>query len=111
MGKTRARTARTIGDSLVINLKLAGTQGEIQDKINALCPFASIVVNRVLMDIPYTRTQEVLPYQAVVLYLLATQYNRPGADILEIGAFHGFTAAVMAHAAPLARLNTLDCDE
>jgi len=95
----------------MINLKLSGTQAEIQDKINALCPFASIVVSRVAMDIPYTNDQEVLRYQAAVLYLLATQYNRPGADILEIGAFHGFTAAVIAHAAPLARLNTLDCNE
>ena len=95
----------------MIKLKLSGTQSEIQDKINALCPFASVVVNRVAMDIPYTNSQEVLRYQAAILYLLATQYNRPGADILEIGTFHGFTAAVMAHAAPEARLITLDCNE
>jgi len=63
------------------------------------------------MKIKFTKTQEVMRYQARVLYLLATQYNRNDAVILEIGSFHGFTAALMASAAGAAQVITLDCDE
>jgi len=95
----------------VIQLALYGTESEIQDGINALCPFAAIAVHRVSMRIKYTKTQEIMRYQARALYLLATQYNRNDAVILEIGTFHGFSAALIASAAGAAKVITLDCEE
>lgn len=52
--------------------------------------------------------QEVEPYQAMALAMLAADYNKPNANILEIGTYYGYTAAVMATAAPLAHITTLN---
>jgi predicted O-methyltransferase YrrM len=51
---------------------------------------------------------EIYPYQAACLYALATKYNRKDANILEIGTYYGFSACVMAQAAPLAHIVTLN---
>jgi predicted O-methyltransferase YrrM len=51
--------------------------------------------------------QQIRPYQAHVLYHMARRYNREGARILEIGTYYGYSAAVMAQAAPLAHITTL----
>lgn len=52
--------------------------------------------------------QSVYPYQAAALAVLADRYDRPGAQILEIGTYYGFTAAVMALSAPQAGIVTLN---
>lgn len=49
-------------------------------------------------------------YQAYVLYAWVQKYNRLDANILEIGTLLGFSAAVMAEAAPLAKITTLNPD-
>ena len=49
-------------------------------------------------------------YQAFVLYAWVQEYNRLDANILEIGTLLGFSAAVMASAAPLAKITTLNPD-
>lgn len=50
--------------------------------------------------------QRIYPYQAHMLFALAAQYN--GGRILEIGTYYGYSAAVMAQAAPLAHVDTLN---
>ena len=47
-------------------------------------------------------------YQAYILYAWTLPYNIEGAMILEIGTLLGFSAAVMAEAAPLAKITTLN---
>ena len=53
-------------------------------------------------------SSKLLPYQAAMLYGLVLPYNRPGVSILEIGTFAGHSAAIMAQAAPLAQIVTLN---
>ena len=50
--------------------------------------------------------QEVYPYQAAALYILAKPYN--GKPILEIGTYYGYTAYVMSLACPDSRIVTLN---
>ena len=52
--------------------------------------------------------KEVWEEQALAIAILAAQYNRPGCRILELGANRGYTACVMALAAPLAHVTTLE---
>lgn len=50
---------------------------------------------------------EILETEAETLYDIAAAYNRPGARFLEIGCGHGFSAAVLALAAPDAEITTI----
>jgi predicted O-methyltransferase YrrM len=50
--------------------------------------------------------RETRDYEAALLYILAAQYNQPGAVIVEVGTCYGWTAAIMQHAAPQARIMT-----
>lgn len=52
--------------------------------------------------------QQILRYQALLLYGLAEQYNDVGDSILELGTYYGFSAAVMKMAAPGSWLDTLN---
>ena len=52
--------------------------------------------------------KELLPYQAVALYGLAQRFNVTGAQILEIGTLVGYSASIMAQAAPKANIETLN---
>lgn len=52
--------------------------------------------------------KEIAEYQAAALYALVKPYNVEGARILEIGTAWGFSAAVMAEAAPNAMIITLN---
>lgn len=45
---------------------------------------------------------QLLPYQAAALFVLAQQYNRKDARILEIGTLVGYSASIIAQACPLA---------
>jgi predicted O-methyltransferase YrrM len=49
-----------------------------------------------------------LRYQAMFLFGLAQQFNRAGANILELGTAVGYSASMMAQGAPLARIVTLN---
>jgi predicted O-methyltransferase YrrM len=51
---------------------------------------------------------QILPYQAAALCILARQYDREGARLLDIGTAAGYSASVMAQAAPGAEVVTLN---
>ena len=51
---------------------------------------------------------EISDFQAVALFVLTHRYNKPGCRILEIGTAYGFSAAIMAQAAPEAKIITLN---
>jgi predicted O-methyltransferase YrrM len=66
-------------------------------------------VNGILQKLhPLRWKGSVFEYQATVLYLLIRGYDFPGSNILEIGTYYGYTAAVMAEAAPQAHILTLN---
>lgn len=50
--------------------------------------------------------REIRDYEAALLYVMAQQYNQPGANFVEIGTCWGWSAAVMAAAAPQASITT-----
>jgi predicted O-methyltransferase YrrM len=60
--------------------------------------------------IPYLKRQ-IAPYQGAALAYFAHLYNRPGARFLEIGTAIGYSACLMATAAPRAMITTLNPKE
>ena len=82
---------------------LQGKPQELKNIISEKYPAASDAYQN-SVHIP----AQMLPYQALALYALATRYNVEGANILEIGTAAGFSAAMIAQAAPLAKIVTLN---
>ena len=60
--------------------------------------------------IPYLKRQ-IAPYQGAALAYFAHLYDRPGARFLEIGTAIGYSACLMATAAPRAMITTLNPKE
>ena len=88
-------------------MKLNGTSDEIMAIIATQYPEIVTNLRRARAAVPNGKSQDTLwPYQAACLYALARQYN--GKRILELGTYYGFTAAVMAMAAPNANIITLN---
>ncbi len=55
--------------------------------------------------------RKILDYQAAALFHLANRYNRDGAEILEIGTLAGYSASILAQAAPRSHIVTLNSAE
>lgn len=91
-------------------MKLFASSDLILDKMTRRCPELRTVLDAVREDITWSK-REIVEYQAAVLYVLARQYNREGANILEIGTALGYSAAVLARAAPQALVTTLNPKE
>ena len=51
---------------------------------------------------------QMLDYQAAALFTLAKKYNFGAANILEIGTLVGYSTSLLAQAAPLAKITTLN---
>jgi predicted O-methyltransferase YrrM len=64
-------------------------------------------LERARTRVPFLK-REVWLEQVAVIYALANQFDVEGARILEIGTAWGYSAAVMAEAAPLATVTTLN---
>jgi len=52
--------------------------------------------------------RKLLRYQAAALYQIAEHYNFGAARVLEIGTFAGYSASIIAQAAPMAEIETLN---
>jgi predicted O-methyltransferase YrrM len=80
---------------------------EISVYCHSLWPGVDEVLAGARAAVPWCK-REIWPHQAAVLAFLAHQFDREGARILEIGTALGYSAAVMALAAPRARITTLN---
>ena len=92
----------------MIQGEFTGTAGELTERAEALTLNDIGAAIQRSIDVTQRGKQEIYTYQAAWLYALAQQYNRPGAEILEIGTYWGFSAVVMAQAAPMAHITTLN---
>ena len=88
-------------------MRLTGNDLSIIRTVERRHPAIQDVLAAVRADIPKTK-REIELYQAAVLYSLTSQYDAPGAHILEIGTAMGYSAAVMSRAAPRAHIDTLN---
>lgn len=94
-------------------MKLSGDWQELDAQLLAAFPEAEAAIERA-SDIAAGSTKQRVArspeyrYQAVAIYGLASAYNRPGARILEIGTYYGFSGAVIAQAASAAEIVTLN---
>lgn len=77
------------------------------DKIMAALLLLDDGVEDALKDSASIEAQ-ILPYQAAALYVLVGQYDREDAHLLDIGTAAGYSASVMAQAAPKAEIVTLN---
>jgi predicted O-methyltransferase YrrM len=80
---------------------------EISVYCHSLWPGVDDVLAGARAAVPWCK-REIWPHQAAVLAFLAHQFDREGARILEIGTALGYSAAVMALAAPRATITTLN---
>jgi len=93
---------------MTLNLQVAGeTPSAIIAQMESLHPGTKWVLREARRRAAHGK-REIYEYQAAALHVLASQYNRAGARILEIGTFWGYSAAVMAEAAPEAQIVTLN---
>lgn len=79
-----------------------------------------VILSKILADFPAAGEAlkqaehiqaQLLPYQAAALFALVRPFNRVGATILEIGTAAGYSAAIMAQAAPRGFITTLNSAE
>ena len=82
---------------------LHGTSAELEMTIKGKYPAAAEACQN-SEEIP----AQMLYYQALALYALASRYNVEGANILEIGTAAGYSASIIAQAAPKATIVTLN---
>lgn len=82
---------------------LHNTSENIKAELLRLCPAAEVALER-------SRKIDagLLPYQAMALYHLAVPFNKTGNTILEIGTAAGYSASILAQAAPEAKILTLN---
>jgi predicted O-methyltransferase YrrM len=86
---------------------LRGTADHIVDAVADVYPEAAAALRRARELVPACK-REIWPHQAAALYGLACAADRPGGHILEIGTALGYSAAIMALAAPCSQIATLN---
>lgn len=85
---------------------------DIMMQVKSICPEVHHVLDYIRRNVaPIKERREIYPYQAACLYALSKPYNQEGMRILEIGTALGYSAAVIASAAPLAKIVTLNPKE
>ena len=91
-----------------LKLQLTGTRKELLAQLNEMVPHWIFIERKVRSLVGPQNKREVWEEQACALALLAGQYDRKSAHILEIGAAKGYTAAVLKCAAPEATVWTVE---
>jgi len=84
-------------------MNLTGSADILTQNLRTLCPSASVAV----LNSRRIKCQ-LHEYQALALFKLASDYNIASASILEIGTLAGYSASIMAQAAPNATIITLN---
>ena len=88
-----------------------GLQAEdIRSLMRRRCPDVDNALSQALFRLHKTK-QQIATHQAAALYALAHSFNFDGSNILEIGTYYGYSAAILAQAAPLANIVTLNPNE
>jgi len=86
-------------------MDLTGTADEILAAVRQDCPEVDDALARARKRVPFIK-REILRHEAAVLYRLARDYQ--DGYFLEIGTAWGYSAAVLAEAAPGAEIVTLN---
>lgn len=89
------------------NIHLTDTRPNLRAALLREYPAWPALLARLRRDVP-AHHKEVWEEQAMAIALLAAQYDRPDARILEWGTNRGFTAAVLRLAAPQASVLSLE---
>ena len=87
----------------MLRLRYSGTRGYMLAMLLLRDPSAEIIWHKARCI-----RGQIASYQAAALYLLARQYDKPTACILNIGCAWGYSTAVLAVGAPSARVTTLE---
>ena len=84
------------------------TPQEIENYLAAnFTPGVGAKVDYLRSHLEHYNKREIWHYQAALLYAMAEQYNNANAEIMEFGTCWGWSAAVMAGAAPSAHIVTM----
>lgn len=86
---------------------ITGDDGRIVAAVARVYPDVTAVLNWTKRHIP-TIKRQIAPYQGAALAYYAHYFNYPGARFLEIGTALGYSACLMATAAPQAHITTLN---
>src|SRR5574342_474515 len=103
----KRRKQRSLPMEINLGLDHAAKPDELLAHFRSIDPQCQVAGAKARETI-FSSSREIYPWQAEALYLLASRYNRAGASFLEIGTAYGYSAAVMAQAAPLAKIVTLN---
>lgn len=106
-GHKKAMEALVLGEKMDLSAVLVDEDGDIFAAVRDAYPDVDAVLNWTARHIPHKR-QQIAPYQGAVLAYYAHHFNYPGAKILEIGTLQGYSACLMATAAPHAAVTTLN---
>ena len=91
------------------NLHIIGLpRGEILKELTQQYPQCAKVERQARQFVGPRSKREVWMEQGAAIAYLASQYDQQGATILEIGACQGYSAAILALAAPQAEVTTLE---
>lgn len=90
----------------MLTLHLKGTDLEIAAEMARLQPEVGFVLDEIRRGMAHNIKREIRGFEAAVLYVLAKQFDYDGAEIVEIGTCYGWSASVMARAAPRAHIQT-----
>lgn len=93
--------------------KITGNHESLYSDLLTRWPEAGPAIERVRQQVWWSKRQidnhrQRQPWQSAALYGLAKEYNRADCVILEIGTALGYSAAIMAEAAPKASIITLN---
>lgn len=89
-------------------VKLEGkSKEEIFESLSTFTPSVKDKVEFVYSHMEHHNKREIWDYQAALLWVMAEQYNQATSNIMEFGTCWGWSAAIIANAAPAAHLKTL----
>ncbi len=84
----------------------AGDNELIMNVMRDVAPEVDEVLDRIRGQMNRYQKREIRLHEAAILYVLTRQFNLSEAHIFEIGTCHGWSASVLAEAAPLAHIVT-----